>query len=194
MGFDFKANDSQFSLVYINPNNHSEIDRRVTCPLDYYPSNLKSTLYGFLPMTNPTCGRIDDDIQNTAQGYWYNYAWPALTDQSPHLALVPDNVDSSRLAFSVGSNVPGFSNETGPFRFLPHTVNDQVNQPFQNLSTSTLNQVYCYQFEPANTYKVIFIQFVKPFNQIGLQIAPGTTTFCPSPPFTMPNGSTTLYR
>lgn len=196
LGFDFQANDSRFPLFYINPNNRSYEEQTVACPFDYYPSNFRDIFYSFLPPTNPTCGTIDYDRDNTttAQGYWYNYAWPGLPDQSPHMALVPDNVDPSQLAFSIGSNVPGFSSETDPFRFLPHTVADQVNQPFQSLSTSTLNQVYCYQFEPANTYKVIFVQFVKPFNQIGLQIAPGTSTSCPSPPFTMPSGAVTLFR
>ncbi|MDE1925402.1 MAG: hypothetical protein KGH79_04490 [Patescibacteria group bacterium] len=83
------------------------------CPLDYFTSTLKSTLYAQLTMQNkgangiPACGSTMQDKAGTAQGDWYdkNTATPSYQgiDESSLLAIAHYNLDPAEGIISVGT-------------------------------------------------------------------------------------------
>lgn len=83
------------------------------CPLDYFGSSLKATLYSMLTIKNagangiPACGAVMQDKAGTAQGNWYDKsaATPAYQgiNESALLAIVHSNLDASQGVVSVGT-------------------------------------------------------------------------------------------
>ena len=87
----------------------------------------------------PIGGTIELDVAGTAQGAWLNPTQPTHPE-TPHLAIVPDNVDPSQIAVSMGLSQPGFSG--GQYRFTP-TSSGFVNRHPSQISPD--GQIYCYE-------------------------------------------------
>jgi hypothetical protein len=87
----------------------------------------------------PTGGSIAVDVVGTAMGFWFNASQPTYPDV-PHLAIAPDNVDPTRVAFSIGTSLPGWTR--GIVWFTP-SISGTVNR---NPSQVTADGVtYCYE-------------------------------------------------
>jgi hypothetical protein len=87
----------------------------------------------------PIGGTIELDVPGTAQGAWLNPTQPTHPE-TPHLAIVPDNVDPSRIVISMGLSQPGFSG--GQYRFTPTSTGLVNRHPSQ---VSADGQIYCYE-------------------------------------------------
>lgn len=154
--FDFGAIDGRVTpLAYANPDRYFEaadhLDALHTvCPINYFEEALKSRLsarfgnyLGNIPRTaEPLCGEIEQDIPGTAQGKWYVEGTPKerSSQEDLHLALVHDNIDPTKPAFSVGSSVTNLA--AGAYAFTP-TNSGSVNRNFGGVASD--GSVYCYE-------------------------------------------------
>ncbi|PKB83194.1 MAG: hypothetical protein BZY88_02550 [SAR202 cluster bacterium Io17-Chloro-G9] len=118
----------------------------MVCPIDYYAPEIRDQLRGRLgeftgqrPRTvEPICGEVEQDELGTAQGTWYRRGTLGPSE-SPHLALVHDNVDPSLGVFSFGTSVPGLG--PGVYFFHPQT-SGRINLDFSRVAAD--GSVYCY--------------------------------------------------
>ena len=88
----------------------------------------------------PVDGTIGYDVPGTAQGVWVNAAQPT-SPESPHVALVPHNVDPTRMAVSMGTSQPAF--DPGLYLFTPTSSGTINRNPSQVTADGT---TYCFQF------------------------------------------------
>jgi hypothetical protein len=100
----------------------------------------------------PVGGTIELDVPGTVQGAWLNSAQPTHPE-TPHFAIVPDNVDPSQIAISMGLSQPGFSG--GQYRFTP-TSSGLVNRHPSQISAD--GQIYCY--EPSLGGAILLLRLV----------------------------------
>lgn len=150
---DMGAYDSRIqSLAYANQSRYPEAsdgfdDLHVVCPVDYFSTSAQvqmETLFGNYSGTThrtiePTCGEVMQDVGGTAQGNWFSTSEPDVVTDDPHLALVHDNVDPTKGAFSIGTTVRSYY--TSLNLFTPAS-SGRVNLDF-DLVTSDGN-AYCY--------------------------------------------------
>ena len=87
----------------------------------------------------PIGGSIAVDVPGTAMGFWFNASQPTYPEV-PHLAISPDNVDPTRVAFSIGSSLPGWVR--GIVWFTP-TSSGTVNRIPSQVTADGLT--YCYE-------------------------------------------------
>jgi hypothetical protein len=94
----------------------------------------------FVPRNgNPLCGSIVQNLIDTAQGTWF--LGPKETvDESRHLSLVHENIDTSMGAISVGGTI----SKTGKVHFTPRQ-SGTINREFSQVKADGLT--YCYQDE-----------------------------------------------
>ena len=160
---DFGAYDARVTpLAYANPardlTSPSRIDfLHLTCPLDEYVPAVEASLasrvglVGMPRTATPICGEIAQDKAGTAQGRWYAFATPKDPmlnfPEDPHLALVHDNADPRRAAFSVGTSIPALAGEVLEFLPARDPLRPRVNRDFAEVTTD--GNVYC--FEPPLT-------------------------------------------
>jgi hypothetical protein len=153
------------TILFANPSrwiaDQSGLDHRHTVPAsDYFAeparSAIRARLGSFdgkrLRTVEPLGGTIAVDVPGTAQGVWINAAQP-LYPEGSHLGLVPDNVDPSRLAVSMGTSQPGFS--AGLYMVTP-TSSGLVNRHPSQITND--GNVYCYEF--GNSLGVLFVQLL----------------------------------
>lgn len=76
----------------------------------------------------PIGGTIATDLPGTAQGTWIQPGSPTYPE-TPHLAIVPDNVDPAVIGVSMGASQPGMSSglvvfppSTGAWNHAPSTI------------------------------------------------------------------------
>lgn len=129
---------------------------------EYFVSGLLPTIAGKLGSYDgvtqrtiaPIGGRLDYDVLNTAQGYWYNPAVSGSSPEDPHLSLAPDNINPNVQVISAGTSQPnGYI--ANPNIFTP-TNSGTTNRNFSQVTSDGL--IYCYEFVPLT--KVFLIQMV----------------------------------
>ncbi|MDE1875172.1 MAG: hypothetical protein KGH68_03860, partial [Patescibacteria group bacterium] len=121
------------------------------CPLDYFTSALKSTLYGELTIKNagangiPACGSTMQDKAGTSQGDWYHKSSSAPSyqgiDESSLLAIAHYNLDPSKGIVSVGTDLVPSPYLGTQIIFTPTHVGQVNREPSEILPDGN---VYCF--------------------------------------------------
>ncbi len=151
-GLDLWLYDSRITpIVYANASRFQTssdgLDRFHIAPFsDYYAEPARSQVRALLGQydgavkrtVEPLGGTLSLDIAGTAQGNWFNASQPTFPE-SPHLAIVPDNVDPTMVDLSIGTSQPGFS--ASVYRMFPSTSGNANKHPAQITPGPT---VYCY--------------------------------------------------
>jgi hypothetical protein len=162
---DFSFWDTRIaSLKYANPArwiaNTEALDNFHVVPAsDYFAEPTKSAVAmkvgsfdGRVRRTMmPTGGTIEVDVPGSVQGNWLNGSQPTHPE-TPHLAIVPDNVDSAQIDVSMGMSVPFFP--TAQYSFRP-TSSGLVNRHPAQITPD--GQTYCYELQYGG---VVLLQLV----------------------------------
>jgi hypothetical protein len=180
-GLDFSLWDARVpAIAYANAAHWSKSNDKfdsfhVVGASDYFsePSSQIATRVGsFDGKTRrtvlPLGGSIAVDVPGSAMGFWFNASQPTYPEV-PHLAIAPDNVDPTRIAFSVGTSLPSWNR--GIVWFTPvnsGTVNRNPAQVTADGST------YC--FEAAGAW-VILAKMIDA-NTLRLEAAAPFVTTC----------------
>ena len=89
----------------------------------------------------PVGGTIELDVPGSVQGSWLNASQPTHPE-TPHLAIIPDNVDPTRIAVSMGMSQPSFASRV--YRFVAASAGSTNRHPAQITADG---QTYCYELE-----------------------------------------------
>ena len=152
-GLDFWLWDARVSpIAYANPSHWSKSNDsfdgfHVVAASDYFSepasSDIASRVGSFDGKTRrtvtPTGGSIRVDVPGTAMGFWFNASQPTYPEV-PHLAIAPDNVDPTRIAFSIGTSLPGWTR--GIVWFTPANAGTVNRNPSHVTADGT---TYCYE-------------------------------------------------
>ena len=189
--FDLGAYDSRITLNFINPSARIN-SLHTVCPIDYFSSTLKSTLYNYFMSGNgtqrtisPICGTVDQDVTGTAQGVWLLAGTSQVSNEDPHLALVHDNLNPTYAVFSVGTSITGSGLNSGVYPFIPST-SDPWNKDFNQVVPS---EIYCYQI--SNPPTSILIQLP---STTTLKIAKNSSDTCGTGPWSFTGNETSFQR
>lgn len=172
----------------------------VICPLDYFTTELQAALKSRLGSydgastrtVEPICGEVEQNEPGTAQGIWFVNGTTTFAQEDPHLALVHDNIDPTRGAFSVGTSIPSLS--SGSYFFTP-AHSGTTNRDFDEVTNDGI--VYCYDDfqnyagEPTNSQFVILIQLT---TTSALQIEAQTAPSCGTSSWALGSGVVTFER
>lgn len=117
-----------------------------TNPLEYFDAQSRNILENKLGRFDgkvkrialPICGEIIQDMIATAQGNWLKPGIPKNPEDN-HIALVKDNIDPSKEAFSVGISVPGLPSNI--YYFSPQS-SGFTNRHFAEVKPD--GNMYCY--------------------------------------------------
>ena len=123
-GYDFSTFDGTVNLQFINPSSYSQAEswKKYTAnTFDYFPADIKSQWEAkSLRASAPFDGKIDWDMEGTAQGNWFvqdtngyrgkgdqtasfdNHGKIAHGYWDTHLAIAPDAVDDKSFIYSIG--------------------------------------------------------------------------------------------
>ena len=123
-GYDFSTLDGTVNLQFINPLSYSQAEswKKYTAnPFNYFPADIKAQFEAkSLRASAPFDGKIDWDLEGTAQGNWFvqdTNGYRGKGDQSAsfdnhgkiahgywdtHLAIAPDAVDDKTFIYSIG--------------------------------------------------------------------------------------------
>ncbi len=125
--------------------------QHAVCPLDYFDSPLRASLYSLLTIKNagangiPACGAIMQDKPGTAQGNWYDKsaAAPAYQgiNESALLAIVHSNLDPSQGVISVGTDLIPSPYLGTQLTFQPRSSGYNNREPSQ---ITPDGNVYCF--------------------------------------------------
>jgi len=150
LGIDFGAIDHrQMPMQWANQTrvlkNAPELPY-IACPIDAFSSPLKDELEArfsnydgtILRTVPPLCGTIAQDAPGTAQGIWFAEGITGFYPEDPNLALVHDNIEPNKGAFSMGPPVNGASQL---FYFDP-THSGLDNREFSEVTDD--GSIYCY--------------------------------------------------
>ncbi|MFN0118154.1 MAG: hypothetical protein ACKVQC_07700 [Elusimicrobiota bacterium] len=198
---DFGAYDhNKPALGFISPARYANQNERFTrCPVEPFTDPVKSMLtarFGkydgtVLRTTPPVCGEIMYDVAGTAQGLWYVAGTPmaAVSDLSPHLALVPDNVLPSTGVFSVGNSMSASSLVGTQYYF--QTVNGAglVNRDFDEITSD--GNIYCYDNFQNLINSIILLQLP---TSTTLKIERQTAASCGAGPWSFTNNASNFER
>jgi hypothetical protein len=147
---DFWAYDARSApLNYANKARWYDQQAHAVCPLNYFKAGPKTTLEGML-MTEggmkrtipPICGEIEQDEPATAQGVWFLKGTVSTYPEDPHIALVHDNFDPSKGAFSIGTSMQKSGLAAGVYYFQPSDIG-YVNREFAGVRVD--GKAYCYE-------------------------------------------------
>jgi hypothetical protein len=152
-GLDLSLFDTRVTpLVYANASrwvsNASGFDHFHVAPFsDYFAEPMRSTVRAMLGTfdgrtrrtTEPVGGTIGTDVAGTAQGVWFNPSQPTYPE-TPHLAIVPDNVTPSMMDVSIGGSLSGIA--PGAYNFAPSTTGT-VNRDPSTIAPGTT--IYCWE-------------------------------------------------
>lgn len=135
---------------YANPDRWGEQTLHIVCPLDYFTGDVRGALQAKLGSHDgtvsrtvpPACGEVEQDEPGTAQGVWFAKGATHTYPEDPHLALVHDNVEPSKGAFSVGTSMAATGLSTGIYYFDPAS-SGLVNRDFKDVGAS--GEIYCYE-------------------------------------------------
>jgi hypothetical protein len=186
------------TILFANPSrwiaDQSGLDHRHTVPAsDYFAEPARSAIRARLGSfdgkrirtAEPVGGTIAVDVPGTAQGVWINPAQP-LYPEGAHLGLVPDNVDPSRFAVSMGTSQSGFF--AGLYMFTP-TASGLVNRHPSQITSD--GNVYCYEF--GNSLGVLFVQLLDA-NTLRVEGRQVVTTCAAEQPWTFGPAAFTYVR
>jgi hypothetical protein len=192
---DFSLWDTRIAaLRYANPsrwivNGDGFDDFHVVAASDYFAEPARSRIAakvgsfdGRVQRTAlPLGGTIELDVAGSAQGAWLAPSQPTHPE-TPHLAIVPDPVDPTRIAVSVGASQPGFvagsyQVAAGAFPESPATIHPD-------------GQVHCYQLVYGG---VILLQLVDP-TTLRVEGRSGAAACDAQQPFAFRPGATFDYR
>jgi hypothetical protein len=154
-GLDLWMFDSRIApLVYANAARWSGMstgfDHFHVVPFtDYFAEPLRSTVQGMLGSYDgkvkrtipPLGGTIATDVAGTVQGTWFFGNEPTYPE-SPHLAIVPDNVDPTIIDISMGVSGGAFTSNL--YRYAP-TSSGFVNRHPAQITPGT--SVYCFDLQ-----------------------------------------------
>ncbi len=200
------ANDSRFSPI--TGQNYS---RQIVCPLDYFTSGLRNSLYRLLggyPIDNPftaiskrtaapLCGTTAQDVSGTAQGNWFAEKTPSSNfSEDPNLALVHDDVDTKIGVFSMGTSMSSKGLEGGAYYFTPLHLGS-VNRDFDEVKAD--GNVYCYDVnkklysnvDAAPPRSAVILQLISP-DEINVERL--NADACGSGPWKFSSASQIYYR
>lgn len=194
---DFGMQDTnQPALAYVSPTRQIPEHLYTRCPLEKFEDPMKSQLIarlgkydGTQPRTaEPVCGETMQDVPGTAQGLWYVPGTPQamVTDPSPHLALVHDNVLPSTGVFSVGNSV---STLPGTQYYFQTQTTGQVNLDFDLVTNN--GTVYCYESFTNLLNSIILLQVT---SSTALKIERQNVASCGMGPWTFTSSATTFER
>ena len=152
---DFSFWDTRVaSLAYANParwiaNSEGFDNFHVVPGSDYFAEPARSAIAAklgsfdgrFRRTVAPLGGTIELDKPGTVQGAWLNPSQPTHPE-TPHLAIVPDNIDPSVIDVSMGMSQPGFN--AGVYRFVP-SASGPVNRHPARVTPD--GQTYCYELQ-----------------------------------------------
>jgi len=145
---DFYAYDSQnVSLSFANASRWYDFTSHTACPIDYYSADKKAVLRAKLGsesyqrITEPVCGRIDQDVSGTAKGSWFAVGSPSHPED-PHLALIDYNINPAYQIFSVGTSMSASGLSSNDYSFTP-AGSGSVNPNFQNVAVGS--GVVCFE-------------------------------------------------
>jgi hypothetical protein len=123
----------------------------------------------------PLGGTIATDIAGTAQGTWFNPAQPTYPE-TPHLTIVPDNVDPTEIDVSIGLSQPGMS--SGAYTVLPPSGGGAITPPSQ---ISPGGPIACweigYSFTSIDRRGVVLVQLLDA-STLRVEARPGATRTC----------------
>ena len=172
-GLDLTMFDGRITpLVFANPARWnggmtSGFDHFHVVPFsDYFAEPLRTTVQGMLGRFDgqvkrtmaPLGGTIATDVAGTVQGTWFFGSLPTYPEY-PHLAIVPDNVDPTRIDISMGTSGGAFT--TGLRAMIPSAIGPFNKHPAQITPGPT---VYCWDlinaFDLGPGYGVALIQLV----------------------------------
>lgn len=117
-----------------------------TNPLDFFDASARAQLEPKLGRFDgkvkrtilPLYGESMQDILTTAMGNWYRQGM-ARQPEDNHIALVKDNIDPTKQAFSVGNNQKGLP--SGVYYFNPEN-SGYINRHFAEVKAD--GNTYCY--------------------------------------------------
>lgn len=195
---DFSFWDRRVSaLAYANParwisSNDGFDNFHVVPASDYFAEPARSAIAAKLGSFDglvrrtmaPMGGTIALDVVGTVQGAWLNASQPTHPE-TPHLAIVPDNVDPTQIVVSMGMSQPGFSG--GQYRFAPD-ASGLVNRHPSQITTD--GQVYCYELQYGG---VLLVRLV---DQTTLRVEgrPNATTCASQQPWVFTAGASFDYK
>ncbi len=156
--FDFGAADIRTKpLAFIDTSQSAQIGvtassyLHAVCPLDYFTSSLKSTLYSKLTMKNdgangiPACGTTMQDKEGTALGNWYRQGshqqYQGLNIQGS-LAFAHSNLDPTKGEISTGTDLLPSSDLGAQMLFTPQQ-NGYINREPSQITSD--GHVYCFE-------------------------------------------------
>lgn len=153
LALDFSLWDARVAaLTFANPAHwpasNDRFDQFHVVPAsDYFAEPLRSQVAARLGSYDgkaartaaPVGGTIGVDVPGTAMGFWFNPSQPTYPE-TPHLAIAPDKVGPSRIDFSVGLSLPGWSR--GWVSFAPVTAGKVNRSPSQITADGT---IYCFE-------------------------------------------------
>lgn len=187
------------ALAYANPSrlwsSEDGLDPlHIACPIDAFSDSLRSSLEAKLGLPDarrtvePICGEVMQDVAGTVQGKWYYAPDAGGTSEDPHLALVHDNFDPTKGAFSVGTSVTAIADRV--MFFAPqHT--GQVNREFSEVTAD--GNISCYDSfsgdAPANT--IVLLQLT---SNTALTIEAQTAVSCGAGPWAFTGGAIAFER
>ncbi len=161
---------------------------------DYFTASLLPTIAGKLGSYDgitqrtvaPIGGRLNYDVANTAQGYWYSPVVAGTSPEDSHLSLAPDNVNPNQQVISAGISQPnGYL--ANPNIFTP-TNSGTTNRNFSQVNAN--GQIYCYEFTPFS--KVFLIQMLSSIS-IKVEYKTGFASCATAAPFVF-GSNTFIYE
>jgi hypothetical protein len=132
----------------------------------------------------PVGGTIALDVPGTVQGTWLNPAQPTHPE-TPHLAIVPDNVDPTHIDVSMGMSQPGF--RSGQYRFTPASAGLVNRHPGQ---ITPDGQTYCYELE----YGGVLLLRLMDATTLRVEGRPAATTCAAQEPWAFGSGAWFDYK
>ena len=146
--FDFGSYDFRYTpSPFAAPARHTNSQQYYTvCPIDYFTPGPKSAMEAMLGRFDgghartmaPLCGQYNQDVPDTARGFWYFPGAPNVPED-PHLALIFNNDYAPWETISVGTSLPNHT--PAFFTFIP-THSGLVDREFSDITAD--GHVYCY--------------------------------------------------
>jgi hypothetical protein len=138
----------------------------------------------------PLGGSIASDLAGTAQGTWFNASQPTYPE-TPHLSIVPDNVDPTRIDVSIGGSQPGMA--SGAYTFAP-SATGTVNRDPSTITPGAA--LYCWEIGYGATDRrgVVLVQ-LPDAQTLVMEARPGAARTCAAEePLAFTNASFTYKR
>ena len=182
IALDFWLWDARVPLLaFVNPlrwsSSNDRFDQFHVAPAsDYFTEPLASQVAarvgrydGLLHRTaTPLGGTIMVDVPGSAMGYWFAPSQPTYPE-SVHLAIAPDNLDPSRVAFSIGTSLEGWSR--GLVIFAPSRSGFVNRDP---AAVTADGSIHCYE---SAGVRMLLLQLVD-VGTLRLEKGPAGVTSC----------------